>query len=135
MNKKVYVVRSYGGYWEDKWDKNEAVFSTRDKAEAFIKESEELDKKITKELYDEIEEFLNEKADEIYNKYYDENDELIDPTSLEAYKKEYDSFDTEGKYDLVYEKYGITRDEYDNAEDHVNYEFHGYMIDELEYYE
>ena len=135
MVKKVYIVRSYGGDYEDRWDRNEAAFQSKEKAEEYIKDCEEYDKKVSKELYDEIENVVNDYAQRIYDKYFDENDELIDPSSLDAYKNEYDKFDTEGKYDVIWEKYHITQKEYDNAEDRITYDFYGYSIDEIDYFE
>ena len=135
-SKKIYIVYSYGGEWEDKWEHNEYAFTTKEAAEAYIKEQEESGNKIGDEQWNEIEQYLAEKELDMQCKYYDPNTaQLYENTKEEDYYAEYDEFDNITKYELVKEKFGIEKEEYDKKEYDMSYDFCGYGISEVNLHE
>jgi hypothetical protein len=140
MEKKVYVVVSYGGQYEDKWDKNEAVFFTKEKAEKYISDMERENSKISEKKLCEVYDFISDyELENIFDKYYyyDGKNEshLREGYTDEEYYKEYDEFYENGIYKLIEEKFGFTKEEWDNATHRRDYDFCGYYIDEIPLFE
>ena len=87
-NKKIYVVSSYGGQYEDRWEHIECAFLTREAAQNFIIEKNAIANKVDDELYDTISELICEKEEELWELFYDIHTmELLPGKSEEEYNK------------------------------------------------
>lgn len=135
-NKKIYVVSSYGGQYEDKWEHNECAFLTREAAQNFIIEKNAIANKVDKELYDTISEFICEKEEELWELFYDIHTmELLPGKSEEEYNKMSQDFHDNGKYNLIKIRFNIDRETWDTVEYHHDWDFCDYSIDEIDFYE
>lgn len=133
--RKIYIVYSFGGEWEDKWERNECAFMTKEAAETYIKELEELSDKISDDKWEEIKDYLAEKEWEMQCKYYDPNTaQLYDDASEDDYYAECEEFEHVTKYELIKEKFNMDKDDYDRKEYEMDYDFVGYSISETELY-
>ena len=65
--KEIYVVISYGGEYDDSWESVECAFNTKSRATNWINNRKYLANTIGKDKFEEIENFIYEKEDEINN--------------------------------------------------------------------
>ena len=134
--KKIYVVSSFGGEWEDKWEHIECAFTTKEAADKYIKDSETINDKISDELFEEVKSYLAEKEYEMQSKYYDPTTaELYKDVKQEDYDAAYDEFYELTRYELIKEKFNIEKEDYDMKEHNRDYDFVGYMKNEIELYD
>ena len=135
-SKKIIVVYSFGGQWEDKWENLECAFLTKEAAEKYMQEQTEIQEKISDEQFDEIEEHLANIEYDIQCKYYDPTTgELYKDKTEEEWSKEYDEFEENEKYKIIQEKWGFTKEEYEKKQNDRTYDFCGYMTKEIELFE
>lgn len=135
-NKKIIVVYSFGGQWDDKWEQMECAFLTQEAAEKYMTEQTELHNKISDEQFEEISEYLANIEYDIQCKYYDPTTgELYKDKTEEEWSKEYDEFKKDEKYKIIEEKWGFTKEEYETHESDRSYDFCGYMTREIYLFE
>lgn len=135
--KKIYVVSSFGfgGYYSDKWENIECAFETKEAADAYMLEQEELGNKIDDDFFDEIKDCLAEKEYEIQCKYYDPNTtHLYKDANEEDYHAESEEFNNVTKYKIIKEKFNVNKDEYDKKVNNISSGFVGYIIREIDLY-
>ena len=132
--KKVYAVIAYGGEWEDKWESVECVCTTTERAQEYIDNS--LKNRIPDDLFDEMEEYLANEEYKIQSEFYNtQTSELIDGKSEVDYEKAINDFEIETQYEIIKEKWGISRESFDKAKHDRIYGFDGYIIEDVPYFE
>lgn len=128
---KIYLVISYGGQYEDKWEVPEHAFSVKEDAEEYIKAKEAL-RVITVDDYHKISEKLYEIDDNRYAEYFNPNtNELLEGKDDFEYYSIYDEWMEVGRYEYIKEHYGFSKDEFDTAEHDYTYGQNYYMILEV----
>ena len=128
-NKKCYVVSSYGGQWEDKWEHVECVFTNEESAREYIKEMEWKMRKISNEEFDKITRFINDMYNNIYFKYFDEKTEKPLMGGAEQLMcDEQDLFEEKTKYEIIETEFGYTKDEWLAMEEMIIYDLSGYNL-------
>lgn len=140
--KKIFVVRSWGGEYEDSWEHMECAFATKKQANEFIKQKKS-EKKISDNVYDEIMGLVNDEEGKIYEKYYNffpnaqgGTDHILkDGCTEDMYDDEYQHFYDVERYKLIKEKFGFTKEEMDVAEYDRTWNFGGYDIKEIDFVE
>lgn len=134
--KKIFVVISFGGEWEEKYEKVECAFTSKEAADKYIKENTKLHDKISDDDYYKIQEFVAPIEYDIQCKYYDPTTgELYEGKTDDEWNKEYDSFEKEGKYKLIEEKFGFTKEDVERKETDIMYDFVGYTCNEINLYD
>lgn len=134
--KKITVVCSFGGQYEDKWENLECAFLKKEDADKYMEEKMSLRGKISDEKYYEIRDYLAELELEIQWKYYDPKTyELYKDKTEEDYNKAITDYQEKEKYDIINEKYGFTKEEFDTKENDMIDEFCSYMTKEIDLYE
>lgn len=128
-NNKCYVVSSYGGQCEDKWEHVECVFTNEESAREYIKEMEWKMRKISNEEFDKITRFINDMYNNIYFKYFDENTgkPLVDGAE-QLMCDEQDLFEDKTKYEIIESEFGYRKDEWLSMEDMMIYDLSGYNL-------
>lgn len=133
--KKITVVYSFGGQYEDKWENLECAFLKKEDADKYMEEKMSLRGKISDEKYYEIRDYLAELELEIQWKYYDPKTyELYKDKTEEDYNKAITDYEEKEKYDIIKEKYGFTKEEFDTKENDMIDEFCSYMTKEIDLY-
>lgn len=132
--KKVYAVIAYGGEWDGKWENVECVCSTPERAQVYIDEQEK--DVISDELFEEIRDHLAQVEYDLQNQYYDETSfELRDGKTEEEYDEAMNEFKEKTQYEIIKEKWNISKESYDKAENNHMYDFSGYIIKDVPYFE
>lgn len=131
-NKKIYVVLSVGGQYEDRWQYLECAFSNKESAQEYIDSKMERKNKITREKYDEIKRYLLTFLGAIYEKYFNEDCSAKFDNSEEMYDKEEDEFISTTTYTIIKDVFGYDKDEFNEAESDFISDFSHYIIKELD---
>lgn len=95
MNNKIFIVVSYGGEYEDKWDHNEIATFDKTKAEQYIETQKLLnsnEKSRIDAINNWIDNYQNDSTDE--NQYYEERNaqQKIFMTSINIPEDEHESY-------------------------------------------
>lgn len=112
--RKVYVVKNFGGEWEDKWESIVAVYSTKEAAEERVKEIEAVYNKplaISQNLYFDL-------VDDVYDRI-DDNDSEGEVMDIHKLFPQYSIKDLQEAY---YKYNGFD-------------DWHGSLIEEVDFYE
>ena len=129
---KIFVVYSYGGEYEDKWETIECAFTSKEKAIKYIEDREKENGAISNEKYYEIRDYIQSELCNIYYKYFDpETDEPLNENSSLEYDLKVDEFEDITKYEIIKEKFGFTKEEWDRKEDQFIWGFCGYSYKEI----
>ena len=127
--KEIYVVISYGGEYDDSWESVECAFNTKSRATNWINNRKYLANTIGRKKFEEIENFIYEKEDEIYNRYYnEETDELLEGKNNDDYLAECNKFHDNGKFVLIEKEFGIDKKTYEILEQIFDTSFTDYYI-------
>ena len=127
--KEIYVVISYGGEYDDSWESVECAFNTKSRATNWIKNRKYLANTIGEDKFKEIENFIYEKEDEIYNRYYnEETDELLEGKNDDDYRAEFNKFNDNVKFVLIENEFGIDKKTYEILEQIFDTSFTDYYI-------
>ena len=127
--KEIYVVISYGGEYDDSWESVECAFNTKSRATNWINNRKYLANTIGKDKFEEIENFIYEKEDEIYNRYYnEETDELLEGKNDDDYRAECNKFHDNVKFALIENEFGIDKKSYEILEQIFDTSFTDYYI-------
>ena len=127
--KEIYVVISYGGEYEDSWESVECAFNTKSRATNWINKRKYLANTIGKDKFKEIENFIRQKEDEIYNRYYnEETDELLEGKNNDDYLAECNKFHDNVKFVLIENEFGIDKKTYEILEQIFDTSFTDYYI-------
>ena len=127
--KEIYVVISYGGEYDDSWESVECAFNTKSRATNWINNRKYLANTIGKDKFEEIENFIYEKEDEIYNRYYnEETDELLEGKNNDDYLAECNKFHDNLKFVLIENEFGIDKKTYEILEQIFDTSFTDYYI-------
>lgn len=132
ISRKIYIVSSYGGEYDDKWTKNEAAFTSKEAADSYVNERRNGKRFIEDDEYEEIRQYIAEKEYEMQNTFYDINTgKLFDGKSEEDYEEAYKEFEKTTKYQIIESEFGYTKEEFDWKEYSMDYDFTGYEVSEL----
>lgn len=136
QTKSVWVVTLHGGQYDDKWDHIEAVFMNRAEAEAYAEDGNKSLKEVDYGKYTEIEEYISEMEEQYLDKYLDEDGcpKGKSPEERKDYKEALDKFYHETQYELIKEKFGIDKDEYNKMKDIITYDVCFYWVTEQTLY-
>ena len=127
--KEIYVVISYGGEYDDSWESVECAFNTKSRATNWINNRKYLANTIGRKKFEEIENFIHQKEDEIYNRYYnEETDELLEGKNNDDYLAECNKFHDNGKFVLIEKEFGIDKKTYEILEQIFDTSFTDYYI-------
>ena len=127
--KEIYVVISYGGEYDGSWETVECAFNTKSRATNWINNRKYLANTIGKDKFEEIENFIRQKEDEIYNRYYnEETDELLEGKNDDDYLAECNKFHDNGKFVLIEKEFGIDKKTYEILEQIFDTSFTDYYI-------
>lgn len=125
--KKIYIVSSFGGQYEDKWDTNEAAFESRKDAEDYIEEKTK--EYLDDDTYYEIKNYLSEQESEYTKAYIDEETcDFKEGVSEDEYYEILDEFHETIKFQLLMTKFNIDKKKWENNEHLRDFDFGGYTI-------
>lgn len=130
-NKKIYVVLSVGGQYEDRWQYLECAFTNKESAQEYVDSKLEKKGKITRKKYNEIKKYLLTFQDAIYDKYFNEDCSAKFDNSEEMYDKEEDEFINNKTYTIIKDVFGYDKDEFDEAESDFISDFSHYIVKEV----
>ena len=128
----IYVAVAFGGQYEDKWEKAEAAFLTKEKVDEYVAEQMALKNKISDVNYIQIVEYLNTQREKVMEKYFDDSTgEFTDGVDEKIYGEANDKFENESVPALVQERFGIDYEDFKVKEDCMHEEFCDYMIEKI----
>lgn len=130
-NKKIYVVLSVGGQYEDRLQYLECAFTNKESAQEYIDSKMERKSELTREKYEEIKKYLLTFLDAIYDKYFNEDCSAKFDNSEEMFDKEEDEFISTTTYTIVKEVFGYDKEEFDEAESDYISDFSHYIVKEV----
>lgn len=134
ITKKIFIVSSYGGQYEDRWEHQECAFSTKELAQKFIDEREVLVKDIDDKTFSDIRCMLYDKEEELYETFYDVKTAKLRPGKTE---EEYDDamqkFYESDQYELIQKMYNIDKETWDVISFQHDWDFDGYDINEIDF--
>jgi hypothetical protein len=134
MLKKVFVVSSFGGEWEDKWDQIECVFTNKERMLRWIEVHDAKLNYISDEEYGDIVDAVNKELYELECKYYDfQSNKFINGKTEDDWEKAYDEYEEHGKYEFIKEKFGYTKEEFSLKDDASRNGTVGYRLEEVDF--
>jgi hypothetical protein len=129
----IYLVVAYGGEWEDSWERAEKAFRSQESAQSYIDKQIALYNNVSEETWRDVCELVSQNEYDIEYDFFDMvHGGLMEGKSREDYDKAIKVFHEQTKYELVKDRFGITKEEYDIKDCNSQNDFSGYYIQEVE---